>query len=66
MGREKDRLQHVEAKVWDTKNCSSYQEHEEKADKVFQNEIDKGCVQWAVCRDVVEQDVGTLQWQKLR
>ena len=65
VGREKDRLQYVEAKVWDTKNYSSYQEHKEKADKVFQNEIDKGYVQWAASRDVLEQDVGTLQLAKI-
>ena len=52
VGRKKDRLQYVEAKVWDTKNYSSYQEH-----KVFQNEIDKGYVQLAASRDVLEQDV---------
>ena len=65
MGREKDRLQYVEAKVWDTKNYSSCQEHKEKADKVFQNKINKGYVQWAASRDVIEQDVGTLQLAKI-
>ena len=58
--RAKDRFQYVEAKVWDTKNYSSYQDHKGKTDKVFQNEIDKGYVQWAASRDVFEQDVGTL------
>ena len=41
--REKDRLQHVEAKVW-----------EEKADKVFQNEIDSN------------RTLEPSSWQKLR
>ena len=65
VGREKDRLRYVEAKVWDTKNYSSYKEHKEKADKVFQDEIDKGYVQWAASRDELEQDVGTLQLAKI-
>ena len=65
MVRAKDRFQYVEAKVWDTKNCSSHQDHKGKTDKVFQNEIDKGDVQWAASRDVFEQDVGTLWMAKI-
>ena len=44
VGREKDR--YLNAKVWDSQNYSSYHEHKEQADKVLQNEINKGCVQW--------------------
>ena len=45
VGREKDRLRYVNAKVWDSQNYSSYHEHKEQADKVLQTEINEGYVQ---------------------
>ena len=65
VGREKDRLRYVNAKVWDSQNYSSYHEHKEQADKVLQNEINKGFVQWSASRDELEHEVGALQLAKI-
>ena len=65
VGREKDRLRYVNAKVWDSQNYSSYHEHKEQADKVLQTEINKGYVQWSASRDELEHEVGTLQLAKI-
>ena len=47
------------------KNYSSYHEHKEQADKVLQNEINKGYVQWSASRDELEHEVGALQLAKI-
>ena len=65
LGREKDRIRYLHAKVWDNENCASYAEHKVKADEVLKNEIAKGYVQWADNRQEIEQDVVPLELAKI-
>ena len=65
VGRERDRIRYLHAKVWRTENYASYAEHKAKADGVLKNDIAKWYVQWAVNRQEIEQDVGTLELAKI-
>ena len=65
VGREKDRIRYLHAKVWGTENYASYTEHRAQADEVLQNEIAKGYVQWTANRQEIENDVGTLEFAKI-
>ena len=65
VGREKDRIRYLHAKVWGTDNYASYDEHKVKADELLKNEISKGYVQWAANRGDIEKDVGPLHLAKI-
>ena len=65
IGKERDRIRYLNAKIWGSDNYSSYQEHRERADEVLQAEVRKGYVQWAATREELERQVGSLQLAKI-
>ena len=65
MGREKDRIHHLHAKVWDAENYASYEDHKSKEDELLRNEISKEHAHCAVNCGDIERDVGALQKAKI-
>ena len=51
--------------MWGNTNYASYDEHKAQADELLQKEVQKGYVQWAANRSVLEQQVGPLHLAKI-
>ena len=65
LGKERDRIRYLNAKLWGSVNYSSYEEHQVRADEILQAEVRKGYVEWAPTREELERQVGPLQLAKI-
>ena len=65
VGKEKDRVRHLHAKVWGSTNYASYDELKDVADELLQKEVRNGYVQWCANRAELEKEVGALHLAKI-